>query len=372
MASSVGTLRRLRECDVARGRVVDAVARLAVRVVLGPVAPAVGLLVAAPSAGSPRARSSARTGRCPRRSPESSARTPELRQARKPRSDARDRRTRHCQFARPCMPAPCPAAVRSPAFDAATDPALLSRSAMFTGLVETKGTLDRRTAARAARRAARRPRRARDRGAARARRVDRGRRRVPHGGRDRRARRPGARRLRGRRLRRDARRRRRSATSRPARTSTSSAPSPLGGRLGGHIVSGHVDGVGRIADEDPVGGARRRSPSQAPAELARYIAPKGSICVSGVSLTVNNVDGRSRFDVVLVPHTRDKTSLDALARGRTREPRGRPPRPLRRSPPRMRSAPPPASPRPCVLGRRAGPTAFSAPVTCRRYTCPPR
>ena len=53
---------------------------------------------------------------------------------------------------------------------------------------------------------------------------------------------------------------------------------------------------------------------EVPRELARFIAPKGSICVSGVSLTVNNVDGRP-FDVMLVPHTRDKTSLDALAVG---------------------------------------------------------
>jgi riboflavin synthase len=88
---------------------------------------------------------------------------------------------------------------------------------------------------------------------------------------------------------------------------------PLGGRMGGHIVSGHVDGVGRIADKTPVGGAVKVT-FEAPRELARFIAPKGSIAVSGVSLTVNNVDG-TRFDVVLVPHTREKTSLDLLGAG---------------------------------------------------------
>jgi riboflavin synthase len=87
----------------------------------------------------------------------------------------------------------------------------------------------------------------------------------------------------------------------------------LGARMGGHIVSGHVDGVGTIVEKTPVGGAVKVT-FEVPAELARYVAPKGSICVSGVSLTVNNVNGE-RFDVVLVPHTRDKTSLDALPLG---------------------------------------------------------
>ena len=88
---------------------------------------------------------------------------------------------------------------------------------------------------------------------------------------------------------------------------------PIDGRLGGHIVSGHVDGVGRVREKIPTGAALRVV-FDAPAELARYIAPKGSICVSGVSLTVNGVSGSS-FDVMLIPHTRDKTSLDALAVG---------------------------------------------------------
>ncbi len=87
----------------------------------------------------------------------------------------------------------------------------------------------------------------------------------------------------------------------------------LGARMGGHIVSGHVDGVGTIVEKTPLGGAVKVT-FQVPADLCRYIAQKGSICVSGVSLTVNNV-ADDRFDVVLVPHTRDKTSLDALPVG---------------------------------------------------------
>lgn len=88
---------------------------------------------------------------------------------------------------------------------------------------------------------------------------------------------------------------------------------PLGGRMGGHIVSGHVDGVGRVAERATVGLAVRVV-FQAPRELMRFIATKGSIAVSGVSLTVNGVDG-DRFDVMLVPHTLEKTSLDGLAVG---------------------------------------------------------
>lgn len=88
---------------------------------------------------------------------------------------------------------------------------------------------------------------------------------------------------------------------------------PVGARLGGHIVSGHVDGVGRVVERAPAGAALKVT-FEAPAELARFIAPKGSICVSGVSLTINGVTG-ARFDVMLIPHTRQKTSLDELAVG---------------------------------------------------------
>jgi riboflavin synthase len=93
---------------------------------------------------------------------------------------------------------------------------------------------------------------------------------------------------------------------------------PLGARMGGHIVSGHVDGTGRVVETKPLGAALEVT-FEAPAELARFLAPKGSICVSGVSLTVNGVSGggerAARFDVVLVPHTREKTSLDGLRPG---------------------------------------------------------
>jgi riboflavin synthase len=77
--------------------------------------------------------------------------------------------------------------------------------------------------------------------------------------------------------------------------------------LGGHLVSGHVDGVGRVLErrED----ARSwRLRIEAPTELARYIAHKGSICVDGVSLTVNSLDGAC-FDLNIVPHTLDETII---------------------------------------------------------------
>lgn len=72
-------------------------------------------------------------------------------------------------------------------------------------------------------------------------------------------------------------------------------------RLGGHLVSGHVDGVGRVASVDDDGRAQRWR-FHAPAALLRYVAMKGSICVDGVSLTVNAVDDAG-FEVALVPHT---------------------------------------------------------------------
>ena len=78
-------------------------------------------------------------------------------------------------------------------------------------------------------------------------------------------------------------------------------------RLGGHLVSGHVDGVGRVVS---VESAARSSVYwlEAPRELARYIAHKGSITVDGVSLTVNKVDG-CRFALNIVPHTRQETNI---------------------------------------------------------------
>ncbi len=74
-----------------------------------------------------------------------------------------------------------------------------------------------------------------------------------------------------------------------------------GDELGGHIVSGHVDGVARIADIRPDGESRRLT-FEAPAALAPFIAPKGSVALDGTSLTVNEVDG-ARFGVNLIPHT---------------------------------------------------------------------
>ena len=85
-------------------------------------------------------------------------------------------------------------------------------------------------------------------------------------------------------------------------------------RLGGHLVSGHVDGIGTVT------GRREDSRSvqftvQAPAELARYIAVKGSICIDGVSLTVNAVDGAA-FELNIVPHTLSATTLGEYRAGR--------------------------------------------------------
>ena len=83
----------------------------------------------------------------------------------------------------------------------------------------------------------------------------------------------------------------------------------LGDKLGGHLVTGHVDGVGRVV-------AKKGSEYTfaAPKALARYIARKGSICIDGVSLTVNRVKGAT-FDVNLIPHTLKVTTLGRLAMG---------------------------------------------------------
>ncbi|MCE1242074.1 riboflavin synthase [Oryzomicrobium sp.] len=87
----------------------------------------------------------------------------------------------------------------------------------------------------------------------------------------------------------------------------------LADRLGGHLVSGHVDGVGEVLAFDAIGD-NRRLVIRAPAELARYIARKGSIAVNGVSLTTNTVDGRD-LAINLIPHTLDNTTLHLLAAG---------------------------------------------------------
>lgn len=84
----------------------------------------------------------------------------------------------------------------------------------------------------------------------------------------------------------------------------------LGDELGGHIVSGHVDGLGRVVSVTPEGGSHRID-IEAPAPLHRYIAAKGSITVDGVSLTVNAVEGRT-FGLNIIPHTWEATTLGGL------------------------------------------------------------
>jgi len=81
----------------------------------------------------------------------------------------------------------------------------------------------------------------------------------------------------------------------------------LSDRLGGHLVSGHVDGVGRVVSVEPDARSQRWT-FELPAELARYVASKGSIAIDGVSLTVNEVDDR-RFGVNLIPHTVEVTTF---------------------------------------------------------------
>jgi riboflavin synthase len=84
-------------------------------------------------------------------------------------------------------------------------------------------------------------------------------------------------------------------------------------RIGGHIVAGHVDGVGTVTAFDDLGGSFRLEVDVAP-ELSRYIARKASITVDGVSLTVNEA-GDSSFVVNIIPHTRAITTFRGLAAG---------------------------------------------------------
>ena len=84
-------------------------------------------------------------------------------------------------------------------------------------------------------------------------------------------------------------------------------------RLGGHMVSGHVDGVGTVLDIQPDARAQRWR-FAAPQALLRYVANKGSICVDGVSLTVNQVDSEG-FEVALIPHTVSNTGFAGTAIG---------------------------------------------------------
>ena len=87
----------------------------------------------------------------------------------------------------------------------------------------------------------------------------------------------------------------------------------LGDELGGHLVAGHVDGVARIESRTPEGDSQRFTVA-APPDLARFVAPKGSVCLDGVSLTVNEVDGE-RFGVNIVPHTQQMTTFNEADAG---------------------------------------------------------
>jgi riboflavin synthase len=96
---------------------------------------------------------------------------------------------------------------------------------------------------------------------------------------------------------------------------------PLGGRMGGHVVLGHVDGIGRVTDLSSRGDAKRLE-VQVDGHLAPYLAEKGSVCIDGVSLTINRVvdrlaEGSSSvlFEVMLVPHTLSRTLLGNLRAG---------------------------------------------------------
>lgn len=84
-------------------------------------------------------------------------------------------------------------------------------------------------------------------------------------------------------------------------------------RLGGHLVSGHVDGVGEVVSIEQDARSWRYQ-IKAPKAISRYIAAKGSICINGISLTVNHVDG-DVFDVNIVPHTRQETTIRTFQLG---------------------------------------------------------
>jgi riboflavin synthase len=93
----------------------------------------------------------------------------------------------------------------------------------------------------------------------------------------------------------------------------------VGDELGGHIVTGHVDGVGKVVGVTPEGDSTRIV-IEAPATLAPYIAAKGSIALDGVSLTVNEVEdlpgGAVRFGINVIPHTQEMTTFGDIAPGR--------------------------------------------------------
>ncbi|SDG91674.1 riboflavin synthase [Roseospirillum parvum] len=91
----------------------------------------------------------------------------------------------------------------------------------------------------------------------------------------------------------------------------------MGDELGGHIVSGHVDGLARVVDRRPDGESVRFS-FEVPADLAPFVAPKGSVALNGVSLTVNEVEGNgdgTRFGINIIPHTLEATTFGGLQVG---------------------------------------------------------
>ena len=94
----------------------------------------------------------------------------------------------------------------------------------------------------------------------------------------------------------------------------------MGDELGGHLVTGHVDGTGKVVDICPDGGSTRID-VQVPRDLGRFIATKGSVTLDGVSLTVNQVtdadDGTTHFAINLIPHSADHTTLGAVAAGQS-------------------------------------------------------
>ncbi len=87
----------------------------------------------------------------------------------------------------------------------------------------------------------------------------------------------------------------------------------VGDALGGHLVSGHVDGIGKVTARADDARSIRMS-FEVPGELARYIARKGSVCVDGVSLTINEVSGNT-FDLNIIPHTAEVTTMGAYEVG---------------------------------------------------------
>ena len=87
----------------------------------------------------------------------------------------------------------------------------------------------------------------------------------------------------------------------------------LGDALGGHLVTGHVDGVGEVASFEPDGDSRRLT-IRVPDYLARYVAAKGSVCIDGVSLTVNTAEG-STIGMMIVPHTQAQTIMQGYGPG---------------------------------------------------------